>query len=555
MKKLAFVLVGILAVLVPAAIGYRYGTGHWPGRPSAMMSDGGAVTLPDAMPAASHRVLYWKDPGGKPAYATNPMKTADGRAFVPVYDDAEPDFPMSKPEVTKASEAPSPKGEHKVKYYRNPMGLPDTSPVPKKDSMNMEYLPVYEDEDDDGSSVKVSLDKVQRAGVKSEPVEMRKLARPVSAPGIAKIDERTIREVTLRADAYIEKLYVAEMGKHVKAGEPLFRIYSPDIVKAEVDYKIAKAVAIGQSRGDAAKDLEGAVTRLENLGVPEAVIKSLDIDKNATPMKIDWPSPVSGVVIDKKVVEGQKVSAGTMLYQIADLSKIWVVADVAEQDIGPIKVGAPATVIFRAFPGEHFEGKVSFILHELDMQTRTAKVRIEIDNADHRIRHDMYADVTIDTGSSDALRLAVPASAVLDTGTRQVVLIDKGEGRFEPRPVKLGVRGDGYVEVKEGLASGDKVVTSANFLIDAESNLKAALKGFTADTAAPADVKPMSDPMAAPMTDPMKPMEGNGAGKPMTETMPKTMPDKMSAPPMTETKSDKMSEPMKPAGGSAEAKP
>ena len=523
MKKLAFLLAGILAVLVPAAVGYRFGTGHWPGRPSVMMSEGTAVVQTDAMQAASRRVLYWRDPDGKPVYAANPMKTADGRAFVPVYDDAAPDFPMSKPEATKAAEAPAAKGKHKVKYYRNPMGLPDTSPVPKKDSMSMDYIPVYEDEDDGGSSVKVSLDKIQRAGVKSEAAEMRKLARPVNAPGIAKIDERTLREITLRADAYIEKLYVAEMGKHVKAGEPLFRIYSPDIVKAEVDYKIAKGAAAGQSRGDAAKDLEGAVTRLENLGVPESIIKSLNADENATPMRIDWPSPVSGVVIDKKVVEGQKVSAGNMLYQIADLSKIWVVADVAEQDIGPIKVGAPASVVFRAFPAEHFEGKVSFILHELDMQTRTAKVRIEIDNADHRIRHDMYADVTIDTGDADAQRLTVPSSAILDTGTRQVVLVDKGEGRFEPRPVKLGVRGDGFVEIKEGLASGDKVVTSANFLIDAESNLKAALKGFTQDTPVPADAKPT--------------------------------PDKMSAPPKTEPKPEKMSEPMKPTGGSAEARP
>lgn len=220
-------------------------------------------------------------------------------------------------------------------------------------------------------------------------------------------------------------------------------------------------------------------------------------------------------------------------------------------------MGAPATAVFRAFPNEKFEGKVTFILHELSMQTRTAKVRIEIANPDHRIRHDMYADVTIDSGSGDNLRLVVPVSAVLDTGARQVVLVDKGEGRFEPRPVKLGVRGDGYVEVTEGLAAGDNVVTSANFLIDAESNLKAALKGFTADAPPPEGAAPQTDPMAAPTSDPMMKMEDSGLDKSMSETMPNASPDKMSMPTMTDSPSSEppISEPMNPANGSAEVKP
>lgn len=551
MKKLAFALAGLVAVLTPAAVGYRSGTGYWPFFSPSTTADGVTVVRQDVTSIASHRVLYWKDPDGKLAFASGPTKTADGRDFVAVFDNEEPQIAGDAPAAVESASAESQGSrERKIKFYRNPMGLPDTSAQPKKDWMGMDYIPVYEGDDNaDGSSVKVSLDKIQRAGVKSEPAEMRKLVRPVSAPGTAKIDERTLREITLRADAYVEKLYVAEMGKHVKAGEPLFRIYSPDIVKAEVDYKTAMLAFSGQHRSDAEKDFQGAATRLENLGVPDSVIKSLRDGQDATPMKIDWPSPVSGVIIDKKVIEGQKVSAGAMLYQIADLSSIWVIADVAEQDIGPVKVGAPATVVFRAFPNEKFQGKVTFILHELEMQTRTAKVRIEIANPDHRIRHDMYADVTIDAGEGDAQRLVVPVSAVLDTGVRQAVLIDKGEGRFEPRPVKLGVRGDGFVEVTEGLAVGDLVVTSANFLIDAESNLKAALKGFTVEAPATTDSKPMSgtDPMAAPASDPMKPMEDNWADKPMPEVVPKAMPDKMSAPPMPE--------PMKPTNGTAEARP
>ena len=325
------------------------------------------------------------------------------------------------------------------------------------------------------------------------------MARPVRAPAVAKIDERTLRDVILRADGFIEKLYVAETGKHVKAGQPLFRVYSPDIVKAQVDYQIAKAATAGRARGEAEKDLQGAVRRLENLDVPESLIKALQADKDAMPTKIDWPSPVSGVVIDKKAVEGQQAKAGDRLYQIADLAKIWVIADVAEQDIGQVKLDAPAVATFRAFPNERFEGRVTFILHELDMKTRTGKVRIEVANPEHRLRHEMYADVVIDTADAGRLRLAVPSSAVLDTGTLQVVLVDKGEGRFEPRPVKLGLRGDGYVEVEEGIAAGDKVVTTANFLIDAESNLKAALKGFTPD-AKPA-VAPTSKADGASQTE------------------------------------------------------
>lgn len=316
MRKLAFVLAGLLTILVPTAVGYRLGTGNWPFLPSSMNDGGATMAQSDVMPKENRRVLYWRDPDGKPAYAANPTKTADGRDYVAVMENEEPPLPGDAPMVAESAlSEPKPSGERKIKFYRNPMGLPDTSPEPKKDWMGMDYIPVYDGEDeDDGSSVKVSLDKIQRAGVKSEPAEMRKLARPVSAPGVAKIDERTLREITLRADAYIEKLYVAEMGKHVKAGEPLFRIYSPEIVKAEVDYKTALSTSAGQSRSDAEKDLQGAAMRLENLDVPDSIIQSLRNSKDSTPIKIDWPSPVSGVVIEKKVIEGQKVEAGAMLY-------------------------------------------------------------------------------------------------------------------------------------------------------------------------------------------------------------------------------------------------
>src|SRR5688572_20189494 len=183
---------------------------------------------PSVPKAASERkVLYWKHPDGTSDFSAEPKKTGDGRDFLPVYEDEEAHFAEAKPKS-------SPAGSRKILYYRNPMGLPDTSPVPKKDWMGMDYIAVYEGEEEDGSTVKVSLDKVQRSGVRTAPVEMRRLDRPVRVPGIAKPDERTLYTVTLRADGFIEKLYANETGLAVQKGAPLFRLYSPEMVKVQV---------------------------------------------------------------------------------------------------------------------------------------------------------------------------------------------------------------------------------------------------------------------------------------------------------------------------------
>lgn len=452
--------IAVTAVLFSIVAGYRLGT-HKAPQPSP------PAVMADTQPAA-RTILYWKDPDGKTDFSPAPKKTTDGRDYVPVYDEQE--APIAGTVVAK------PKGNGKIIYYRNPMGLADVSKVPKKDSMGMDYIPVYEGEDEaSGSTVKVSLDKVQRSGVRSEPARMQSLARPVRASGIAKPDERTLRSVTLRADGFIEQLYINETGKHVKAGEPMFSVYSPQMVSVQVDYRNAIRAFASDRRTE-----EGALIRLKNMGIPDTVIAQLQNDPNPV-RSIDWPAPMSGVVMEKKVVAGQMVKAGDELYRLADLSSIWVIANVAEQDLGLVKLGAPAMVNFRAFPGEMFQGKVTFILHELDAATRTAKVRIEVKNPDHRVKHEMFADVEIDAGAKDADRLVVPASAVIDSGNRQVVIIAKGEGRFEPRAVQLGVRGDGFIEILDGVKEGENVVTTATFLIDAESNLKAALKAFAAE--------------------------------------------------------------------------
>jgi Cu(I)/Ag(I) efflux system membrane fusion protein len=465
-------IVGAAGAVALVLGGYWLGTGGW--RFAVTSKPIATTTAAAEEPASARKILYWKDPDGKADFSPAPKKTPDGRDYLPVYEQEEP--PIAAPQRAK------PAGKRKILYYRNPMGLPDTSPVPKKDWMGMDYIPVYEGEEQDGSTVRVSLDRVQRAGVRTEMASLRTLSRPVRAPGIAKPDERTLRSVVLRADGFIDKLYVNETGMHVNAGEPMFVVYSPQIVSIQVDYISARGATNESQRQS------GALQRLKNFGLPESAIEQIKSSLHPQ-MLITWPAPMTGVVMMKNIVEGQMAKAGQELYRLADLTSIWVIADVAEQDIGLVKIGAPARLSFRAFPGETFEGRVSFILHELDAATRTGKVRIEVNNPEHRIKHEMFADVEIDAGAGEQPRLSVPTSAVIDSGARQVVLIDRGEGRFEPRAVKLGMRSDGFVEILDGLKEGEHVVVAANFLIDAESNLKAALAGFSAERK-PAEPKP-----------------------------------------------------------------
>jgi Cu(I)/Ag(I) efflux system membrane fusion protein len=468
MRRFGGVILLALGVTAGAAGGY------WYARLPAVVP---ASVAPETTAAASERkILYYRDPGGAPYWSAEPKKDAQGRDYVPVFEDEEISFEPGGKKPT-----PTAAGPRKILYYRNPMGLPDTSPVPKKDWMGMDYIPVYEGEQqDDGKTVKVSLDKIQRSGVRTEAVEARVIMHPVRAVGTVMHDESRLTVVTMRSDGFVEDLFVSRTGQHVHAGEPLFRVYSADIQRAQIDLLIA--IGTGQ-RGsgvpapDANRNLEGALQRLRNLAVPESRIREVR-EKGVNPRTLDWPAPATGDVIEKKIINGQRVQAGQELYRIADHSHLWVIADVAEADLHAIKIGTRANVTVRAYAAQPIEGEVTFIYPELRAETRTARVRIEIPNPDGRLKVDMYADVVFQTGAAEPVA-AVPASAVIDSGTRQVVLVAMGEGRFEPRPVKLGVRGDGYVEVREGVSKGEEVVTSATFLIDAESNLRAALQAFT----------------------------------------------------------------------------
>lgn len=432
-----------------------------------------SLSAPSQAFAAERTILYYRDPTGAPFWSATPRNDAQGRAYLPVYDGAEPSFTPT-PANPQAAQ-----GQRKVRFYRNPMGLPDTSPVPKKDSMGMDYIPVYEGDEQTDGTTKVSLDKIQRTGVRTEPAEMRVLVQPVRAVGTVAIDERRLTIVTLRSDGYIEDLFVNTTGQSVRAGEPLFRVFSPQIQQAQIDLLAAGAGQRGVAAAETESYLNGAMQRLRNLGVPESRIREVR-DSGINPRTVDWPAPAGGTVLAKRVINGQRVMAGDELYRIADLSHVWVIADVAESDLADIKPGTPATVTFKAYRNRPVDGVVTFIYPEVRTETRTVRVRIEAANPDELLKPDMYADVVFHVEEDRAPVTSVPTSAIIDNGTRQIVLVAKGEGRFEPRPVKLGRRGDGYVEIVEGLRRGEEIVTTATFLIDAESNLQTALKTFSA---------------------------------------------------------------------------
>jgi Cu(I)/Ag(I) efflux system membrane fusion protein len=468
MRRLSGVMLLAVGLAAGAAGGYWYARPHGDSLASASAETGSPT---------SRKVLYYRAPDGAPYWSAGPKKDASGRDYLAVHEDEEPAFGPGG-ELTKAARPKG--GTRRILYYRNPMGLPDTSPVPKKDPMGMDYIAVYEsDEPDDGKTVRVSLDKIQRSGVRTETVEKRVVVRPVRAVGTVMHDETRLTIVTMRSEGYIEELFVNKTGQHVHAGEPLFRVYSPDIQRAQIDLFVAMhAMQRGASGSEVDRNLEGAMQRLRNLGVPESRIREVR-ETGANPRTLDWPSPATGDVIEKRVINGQRVTAGMELYRIADHSRVWVIADVAEGDLAQVELGTRATVTPRAYQDAPIEGEVTFIYPELNAATRTARVRIELANPDDRLKPDMYADVVFQAGADARPVVAVPVSAVIDSGSRQVVLVVKGEGRFEPRAVRLGRRGDGYVEVLEGVRAGETVVTSATFLIDAESNLRAALQAFT----------------------------------------------------------------------------
>ena len=397
-------------------------------------------------------------------------------------------------------------GERKILYYRNPMGLSDTSPVPKKDSMGMDYIPVYEGEEPDGPQVKISLSKLQKLGVRTEEAAARSMVRTIRAVGTIQPSERGLHTISPRFEGWITKLHVNTTGERVRRGQPLLEVYSPDLVTAQEEYRAAwtSLQAMGNASSEAQADMrllaEGALRRLANWQISESDLAGLRQGK-AAQQSLVLRSPADGVVLEKAAIEGMRFMPGEVLFEIADLTKVWIIANVFEQDLGAIRPGQAAKVSLAAYPARTFEGSVTFVYPTVQAETRTAQVRIELPNGEGLLKPDLYGTVQIEAGEA-AATVSIPESAVLDSGTRQVALVELGRGLFEPREIRLGGRGNGYVEVLEGIGVGERVVVDGNFLIDAESNFKAAL-GAVSGHAAHGGSSPPSEQAGSSGTPPV----------------------------------------------------
>ncbi len=372
--------------------------------------------------------------------------------------------------------------EKQVLFYRNPMNPDITSPVPAKDSMGMDYIPVYADgEGDDGPAGTVSIDpvSVQNIGVRTAIVERRNLTRDIRTVGRVDYDEKRVARLHPKTEGWIEQLMVDATGVQVKKDTILLGLYSPELVSTQEEYLLALANRERLTDAPYPDILEGALKlvsstrqRLRLFDVPEHQIAELERTRTIK-KTLHIHSPFDGVVVNVGARQGEYVTPKTELYTIADLSNVWVYVDVYEADLPWVRQGDHAEMTMASAPGKVFGGLITYIYPYMDPSTRTAKVRLEFPNPDLLLKPDMFVDVAVHADLQvDAV--VIPSEAVVRSGAKNQVFVVRGPGKFYPREVRLGISADGWVQVLEGLEPGMEVVTSAQFLIDSESKLNEA---------------------------------------------------------------------------------
>ncbi len=405
--------------------------------------------------------------------------------------------------------------ERKIIFYRNPMNPGSTSPVPMKDDMGMDYVPVYEDEAEEPGKdgvLRISPERIQRIGVRSEEVKRQDLKKIIRTVGRVAPVEDKVYVINAKVAGWVEKLYLSRTDQMVKKGEPLLELFSPDLTSAQEEYLLAiKALeAIKESpypdvRKGAEALVEAARKRLKYWDISDDQIARLNetgkIKRTMTIM-----APAEGSVTEKMISEGQKIEPGETLFKIIDHSSVWVYGEVYEYEMPYIEIGQDATLTPSYSPEDVYTGKIEHIYSHLGStsytpdagtEVRTAKVRFELSNSSHRLKLGMYLNIELSVlVAKDAV--TVPDSAVIDTGTRQIVIVDRRDGTFEPREIVPGAKADNFYEVKKGIEPGEWVVSTANFLLDSESNLSAAIKGMGAKKDAPEEDTPTEAPDSAP---------------------------------------------------------
>jgi RND family efflux transporter MFP subunit len=380
--------------------------------------------------------------------------------------------------------------------------------------------------------VELELRRQQLIGVRTAEVASESLSRSVRAVGLVKYDETRQHEVNMKVEGWIRDLYVDFTGQPVRKGQPLFTLYSPDLLATQNEHLLAlrtleqmEQSQVVEAREYARRMIEATRERLTLWDLPQDQLDELEHTRQALP-EVVFRSPAAGVVVEKRAVKGMRAMPGEMLYRLADLSVVWVEADLYESDVPLARVGARADVTLDAYPGERFPARVTYVYPFVEEATRTVKVRFELPNARGRLKPGMYANVEVRAALGQGL--TVPSDALIDTGTGAYVFIAQGDGFFEPRRITTGARLDGRVQVVEGLQAGERVATSATFFLDSESQLRAAMQGFTDAPAGSAGSDAAAGPsyQVAFATEPDPPRNGDNTfvvslkdpdGRPVTD--------------------------------------
>lgn len=437
-------------------LGIGLGAGYW-------LS--GADKATTAAVETKKEPLFYRNPMDPGITSPIPAKDSMGMDYVPVYAD----------EDKKAS-------SKEILFYRNAMNPSVTSPVPAKDSMGMDYVPVYAgggSGEDAAGTVVIDPVVVQNMGVRTAVAKETAMSRTIRAVGRVDFNEERMARLHSKVEGWIEEIRVDKTGEAVKKDDILLSIYSPKLVSTQQEYLLAlnnvsvlEKSPIDEIRRGAQDLVKSSRERLQLLDVAEHQIQELEQSRKIK-KSLHIHSPMAGTVIRIGSRQGQYVTPATELYMVVDLSQVWVYADVYEYELPWVKVGDKVEMTLASVPGKTFKGSLAYIYPYAESKTRTTKVRLVFENPDSLLRPDMFSEVSIQSDTRENA-VVIPAEAVIRSGDRAQVFVVRGKGKFEPRPVTLGIESNGQVAVLEGVKPGDEVVTSAQFLVDSESKLREA---------------------------------------------------------------------------------